>query len=135
MVEQSLYYERYGWDIAVFYDVGCGDTDRVLAELKDIGCYGDQLFRSRKNLDACGWNTGITFANIRDKQMVVVISKTTSAKQFLNTMIHELHHAAEFIARGADVKQTGEEISYISGDLSMLMYPKAVHYLCEHCRG
>lgn len=134
MVEQSIYYERYGWDIAVFYDASCKDTDYILYELKGIGCYGDQLYRARKNLEACGMNTGITFANMQSKQMVIVISKTTSAKHFLNTMIHELHHAAEFIAREAKVKQTGEEISYISGDLSMLMYSKAGHYLCECCR-
>lgn len=134
MIEQDFVFEKYDWDIIVFYEVECKDTNVILHELKSIGCHGDQLFRARQNLESCERNIGITFANMSTKEMVVVMTKSTSPKQFLNTMIHELHHMAEFICRADNIPLVGEEISYISGDLSMMMFDKARHMMCPHCR-
>lgn len=135
MTEQYITYPRYGWNIAVFYEVTCDDTERIIAELSDIGCRDVDLYKARKNIASCKRNNGITFANMRNREMVVVLTKTTSAKEFLNTLVHELHHMAEFVAICDGIPLSGEEISYISGDLSMLMYGKAAHLLCGSCRG
>lgn len=134
MTEQHFVYEPYGWDISVFYEVECKDTDRIVAELKDIGCYGENLFRARKNIESCSPNSGVTYANLSTKEMVVIMTKTTSPAQFMDTFVHELHHMAEFIAKADGVPMVGEEISYISGDLSRQMLTSANRYLCQHCR-
>lgn len=134
MKEQYFVYDRYGWCVTVFYEVSCEDEECVMAELADIGCVGNDLHKARKNIDSCRPNQGVTFANMNTRDMVVVISKTTSAKEFLNTLVHELHHMAEFIAICDGVPLSGEEISYIAGDLAMLMYEPASHLLCESCR-
>ena len=134
MTKQHFAYEPYLWDVSVYYDVDCRDTDRILSELKGIGCYGDNLFRARQNIESCTPNNGVTFANLSTKEMVVVITKTTSSQEFFNTLIHELHHMAEFVAKADNLPMVGEEISYIAGGLGMLMWPKARHYMCDKCR-
>lgn len=133
MKEQRIYYRKYDWDILVFYDVDGGDTYRVVSALMDIGCKGENLSRSVEAVESCRKNSGLTFANLMSREMVVMIGKTTSHAEFLNTLVHELHHMAEFIASEAGVPYTGETISYITGDLAMLMHPVAGKMLCPHC--
>lgn len=134
MIEQHFVFEPYGWDVSVFYEAECKDTDIILSGLKDIGCYGDKLYRARKNIESCKHNNGITFANLSTKEMVVVLTKTTSSAEFFNSIIHELHHMSEFIAKADGVLMVGEEISYIAGGLGMMMWPKAKQYMCDSCR-
>lgn len=133
MEKQRIYYRRYDWEIIVFYDVDCKDKYSVISALMDIGCKGINLSDSIKLVESCHLNDGLTFANYKTLEMVVMISKTTTPAEFLNTMVHELHHMAEFIANEAEIPQTGEEISYISGELSMKMHPIAVKWICPHC--
>lgn len=133
MREQKFTYDRYKWNIKVFYDVSCSDSTAIVYELTEIGCSGENLYRAQQNIDSCNKNCGITFANINSREMVVVITETTSCKEFLNTVVHELHHMAEFIARADRIPQTGEEISYIAGDLSSLMFDEISKKICPHC--
>lgn len=65
--------------------------------------------------------------------MVVMITKTSSPAEFLDTFVHEIHHMAEFIADEAGVSFRGEEISYIAGELALKMHKEANHWLCPRC--
>lgn len=134
MTRQKIRYTKYGWDINVFYDVDNTDTYSVVSALKDIGCRGENLYRSISAVESCAKNGGLTFANLKTREMVVMITKTTSPAEFLDTMVHELHHMSEFIAREAGIPYTGEPISYIEGDLALLMHKGAGELLCPHCR-
>lgn len=134
MTEQHFIYETYGWDVSVYYEVDCKDTEMILSELKEIGCYGEDLYKARRNIESCSPNNGITFANLATKEMVVVFVQTTSAREFFNSIIHELHHSAEYIAKADNIPMVGEEISYIAGELGIMMWPMAKNLLCEDCR-
>lgn len=133
MRRQKVRYNKYDWDILIFYDVDNRNTYEVIYTLEDIGCEGEYLHRAIEAVESCCQNGGITFARMSTRQMVVVIGKASDPKEFLNTFVHELHHMAEFIAREAAVPVIGEEVSYIAGDLSMLMHKEAGKLLCPHC--
>ena len=79
-------------------------------------------------------NTGFTYSNYRNRESVVVISKTTSAAQFFNTTMHEVKHLSSHIAKACGYDEESEEIAYIVGNLAETIYPDISHLLCEECR-
>lgn len=133
MKEQRIYYRKYDWAIRAFYDVDCRDKYSVISALMDIGCKDANLRDSIRSVESCHLNEGLTFANYMTREMVVMITKTTSPAQFTNSFVHETHHMAEFIAGEAGVPYVGEAISYVAGDIAMLMHPVAGKWLCPRC--
>lgn len=71
---------------------------------------------------------------IQNGESVLVISCASSPAQFLNSLVHELHHMASHIASALGYDQKGEDACYIAGEAAEKMYPVASKYLCEHCR-
>lgn len=85
MTRQDIDVAGY-WKITIFYDV---DT---------------------------GWlNTGFTHSDTRKRRSVVVIGKSTSKRQFMNTMVHEMKHVQSAICRFYRVPEDGEDAAYLIG--------------------
>lgn len=61
-------------------------------------------------------NTGFTYTNARVFRAVVCIGPTTSGGEFIDTLVHEIHHLAVAIARELDVDLEGETPAYLAGD-------------------
>lgn len=61
-------------------------------------------------------NTGFTYTNARCFRAVVCIGPTTSGGEFVNTLVHEIHHLAVAIARELGVDLEGETPAYLAGD-------------------
>lgn len=61
-------------------------------------------------------NTGFTYSNPRDREAVVVVGPASSSDEFLNTLVHEIHHLAVAIASELGVRLDGEIPAYLSGD-------------------
>jgi len=64
----------------------------------------------------------------------VTINETDSAKEFLNTLAHEVTHIAMHIGEFYKLDYRSEEIPYLVGNIISEMYDSAKEFLCEHCR-
>jgi hypothetical protein len=60
-----------------------------------------------------------SFANPDNHRAVVLIGPTSSGKEFLNTLAHEIHHLTVRIAESLGVDLSGEEPAYLAGDTMM----------------
>lgn len=80
------------FDITVLYEVTCDNTNTVIKTLKEINCPKYFLNEALDNLDSCNLNTGLTYTNIKLRKSVIVISKTSSFGQLMNTITHEYYH-------------------------------------------
>lgn len=79
-------------------------------------------------------NTGFTYTDEQKHVTFMVIGKTTSAKEFFNTFIHEIGHAAAHIAEYYKIPPYSEELQYLQGEIALQMFEDAKELMCDHCR-
>lgn len=134
MIHKEIYIPEAEWLVHMYFALDTFYIDDIMENLYHIGCDGERARRAYENMIADKKNTGFTYSNYRNRESVVVISKTTSAAQFFNTTMHEFKHLSSHIAKACGYDETDEPIAYIMGDLAELIYPDISHLLCEECR-
>lgn len=133
MTRQGLYIPRLDWEITIYYDSDASNAPAILHTMDFIGCDDDTYFKAQAMLEQGQRDSGLTYTNMNKRESVIVLSKTTSKKQFANTWFHELIHCAVHIATALGLDYQGEPMAYIGGDLAMAMQPVAAHLMCPTC--
>lgn len=132
MIRQQFQLDRAdGWKITCYYAVTHYGVEEILQTMERAGADDNSLDRAYENLSSGSLNTGLCYSS--DGESVLVISCATSPAQFLNSLVHELHHLASHIASALGYDQKGEEACYIAGETAERMYKVANKFLCEHC--
>ena len=133
MIRQQFQLDRAGgWRVTCFYAVTHYEVDEIMHTLAEAGADDKSLNRAYENLSSGNLNTGLCYSG--NGESVLVISIASSPDQFLNSLVHELHHLASHIASALGYDQKGEEACYIAGETAERMYKVANKFLCEHCR-
>lgn len=133
MIRQTIYLDRAdGWKITCYYAVTHYEVEEILQTMERAGADDESLERAYDNLSSGNLNTGLCYSG--NGESVMVISCASSPAQFLNSLVHELHHLASHIASALGYNQKGEEACYIGGETAEKMYKVASKFLCEHCR-
>jgi len=65
---------------------------------------------------------------------MLVISDTSSPRQFMDSFIHEIRHLESHIEQAYDIDPYSEEAAYLAGHIGFLMFPAVRKFFCEHCR-
>lgn len=134
MIVRKIHIPEADWNVCMYFALDTYYVEDIMQSLCDIGCDSQRAKQAYENMMADKKNTGFTYSNYRNRESVMVVSKTTSASEMFNTTIHELVHLASHIAHACDYEPTGETIAYIIGDLAKEIYPDISHLLCEECR-
>lgn len=134
MITQSIYIQKYDWLIHAYFAVDHYYVDDIMGHLWEIGCDAEHAKKAYENLSSGELNTGLCYSNYDKQETVLVIAKTSSADEFLNSLLHELVHFQSHVQKVYDLEKTGESVAYLVGDVVMLMYPKVKHLLCDCCR-
>jgi Zn-dependent peptidase ImmA (M78 family) len=111
----------YNWKITVLYETTCDDIDIIIETLMDINCPKNYINRALDNLEECKLNSGLTYSNLRLKSSVIVINKTSSFSQLINTVAHEYYHLICHISAILKIKDE-EELATLNGNLNMRSY-------------
>lgn len=133
MIRQTIYLDRAdGWKITCYYAVTHYEVEEILQTMERAGADDESLERAYDNLSSGNLNTGLCYSG--NGESVLVISCASSPAQFLNSLVHELHHLASHIASALGYDQKGEDACYLAGETAEKMYKVASKFLCEHCR-
>ena len=111
----------HDWDVTILYECTCDDIDYIIETLKDINCPIMFLKEALNNLESCKLNIGLTYSNLNLKSSVIVVNKTSSFAQLINTISHEYYHLICHIAKAFEIEDE-EELAYLNGDLNMRSY-------------
>ena len=109
------------WNVIILYECTCDDIDSIIETLIDIKCPNKYIEEALDNLETCNLNIGLTYSNITEKSSVIVINKTSSFAQLINTIAHEYYHLICHISRALEITDE-EELAYLNGDLNMRSY-------------
>lgn len=127
----DLYLKKQDWQVRVY--ILPDNTDAVLQDLADMGCRGKNMQRAQASLHSRIRNTGLTYTNARNRQSLIVLGRTTSPQEFLDSVVHETTHLAVHIARTDKINPDSEALCYIAGDAAREMYPYIRESLCCAC--
>ncbi len=130
MSTQDIHLERYDWDVRVYYGVTEEDIMEIL-EYLDYHGYTHSLIASLQQSLLIPSTLGMTVANMRAKLAVVIIMEQEPS-EFFNTLVHELNHVTDYVAEYWGIPTDGELVSYMIGDMSMMLFPIAGKYLCSN---
>lgn len=111
-------FEIKDWSVTILYECTCEDTDYIVESLMDINCPAQYIKEAVDNIDSCNLNIGLTYSNINKKSSVIVVSKTSSIPQLINTIAHEYFHLICHLQIGLNIEDE-EELAKLNGDLNM----------------
>lgn len=111
----------YNWNVTILYECSCDDIDFIIQTLKEINCPYKFIKEALNNLQSCDLNIGLTYSNIALKSSVIVINKTSSFSQLINTIAHEYFHLICHISKALEIDDE-ETLAYLNGDLNMRSY-------------
>jgi len=111
----------YNWRITILYETTCDDIDFIIKTLMDIKCPIKYINKALDNLQECKLNSGLTYSNTRLKSSVIIINKTSSFSQLINTIAHEYFHLICHISDVLEIKDE-EKLANLNGNLNMRSY-------------
>ena len=111
----------YNWEVTILYECTCDDIDYIIRILKDINCPNKYIKEALNNLQTCNLNIGLTYSNTNLQSSVIVVNKTSSFAQLINTIAHEYFHLICHISKILEIEDE-EELAYLNGNLNMRSY-------------
>ena len=109
------------WRVVIYYETTCDDIDFIIEALKNIKCSNYYIEEAIENLETCNLNIGLTYSNLNLKSSIIVISKTSSFAQLINTISHEYYHLLKHISKVLKIEDE-EELATLNGNLNMRSY-------------
>lgn len=120
MISQYIKVDGY-WNILVYYNANYKDLPEIEDALVQLDCPDEDIDKAMRVLYKTH-NTGFTYSNSEYRMSVVCISQTTSAKQFVNTAVHEAKHVQSHICSYYDIDEDSEKAAYLIGYIASQMY-------------
>lgn len=120
MLRQYIQVGHQKWGILVYYNVQPKDFYEIEETLIQTDCPEEDMNRALTVLRKP--NTGFTFSNTEYKMSVVAVSKTTTASQFVNTVVHEAKHVQSHICSYYNIEEDSEDAAYLIGHIVRQMY-------------
>ena len=130
MIGQRFYIDKYDWQVMVLYEVGSDSANIVIGMLESICDDNEILDTAYESLSNGKPNTGFTYSDYDKRRSFMVIGKTTSPSETLNTIVHEANHLKSHIATVFNVDEKGEEVCYLIGDIVRRMYGVFRKFIC-----
>lgn len=122
------------WDVNVFVCISHYDEKVLEDALYEVDAPISIIVRMRQISRDDEYNTGFTYSNPDLRKSVVVIGKAISGKEFLNTFIHETRHLVDDIANADGMSLRGEDVAYLSGEISSKLYDLVGMFACPKCK-
>ena len=112
----TIRFDNYCW-ICHCHTYGDGSDTEIIRELSDLGCDSGFLSSASEMLKSDKYDVGFCYSNTTFMESVIYIGRTSSSKQFVNTIFHEFCHLAVHIADKYAISKDGEEFCYLIGDI------------------
>ena len=134
MITYVFHISQHDWLVKAYINSDVSDADLILGELWSVGADMDTMRLAFRNLRGGAKNTGLTYTSPWHRTTIMVVSESTSAEEFFNSLVHEISHAKTHICEYLGIDLTSEEASYFSGGIARDLFPHVKHLLCEDCR-
>ena len=134
MIRVDVHIPKWDYEVSCFFAVTEYWVDDIMEELFFLQIDAENAKRAYENLTSGELDTGLCFANPRQRKAIIVVAKASSAAEFVNSVSHENHHLASYVAKQFELDPTGEGVAYFAGELMKEQFPCIKHLMCDCCR-
>ena len=132
MIRDEIIIERYDWHVYSYMAAAKDNAQEILAKLDEIGIRASEYMRAERHLQkAFRDNTGMTYSNPDTRKSVMVIGRSTTEEEMVNTFSHELRHLSDDLAEACGIPHHGEEIAYLTGDIACVLAGSLLRIVCD----
>lgn len=125
---------RAGWRFNCYFAATRYRAGTILRALERCGASEKIMRRVERNMLRDRMDTGFTYTNPYRRQVVMVVGRSSSGAEFINSFVHELRHLADDFARANDIALDGEPIAYFMGDMAYDLADIVCKLGCDDCR-
>lgn len=128
--KQTVGLSKYSWIVIIYYNTK--HIDSIVKDLKEANCSEERLNQIVDFLEEGSKNTGCIFTNRILKKSIILICKSTSIGEFINTIEHEKNHLEMHICKAVGIDPYSEEAAILSGDISQIFIDDMLSEIIEH---
>lgn len=131
MIHRELHIGR--WLVDFLFCKENYDAESIAGYLYRAGASSIIFSQAEDLMWMCQYDCGFTYANPDRYRAVVVIGPTSSSEEFIDTLVHEVHHLAVAIASNLGLDLEGEAPAYLSGDTARDLAELVCEMGCSRC--
>lgn len=131
MIHYSIHFEKYDWCIEVYLVLCQLREDTILNSLIQMDCPESIIDKACECLIS-GLDSGFTYSNPKYRKSLMVVNKSSSMYEFINTYNHEKNHVEMHICEELNIDPHSEEAAYLSGELSQQLFIPALCNFLVH---
>ena len=125
MIHYEVYFDKYKWSVEVFIILSEANINSILDSVRKIRGSEKELEMAYKNLME-DYNSGFTYSNPKYQKSIMVINRSSSMEEFINTYNHEKNHVEMHICEELGIDPYSEDAAYLSGELAQHLFLPAV---------
>lgn len=121
MIHFKTYISKIDWCIECFITTDNSQLEEIMFKLENIGCSKHTTKRARQILSE-QYDSGFAYSNLNERKSIMVINKSTSMEEFVNTYNHEKNHIEMHICEALGFDPYGEVAADLSGCLAQRLF-------------
>ena len=125
MIHYEVYFDKYRWSVEVFIILSHADPKVILDAVKRAGGSSKVLESAHANLME-DFNSGFTYSSSKYRRSIMVVNRSSSMEEFINTYNHEKNHVEMHICEELGIDPYSEEAAYLSGNMAQQLFLPAV---------
>ena len=125
MIHYEVYFDKYRWSVEVFIILSRPDIAEIMSAVKRAGGSKEVIESAYANLME-DFDSGFTYSSQKYKKSIMVVNRSSSMEQFINTYNHEKNHVEMHICEELDIDPYSEEAAYLSGNMAQQLFLPAV---------
>lgn len=125
MIHYEVYFDKYRWSVEVFIILSRPDIAEIMSAVKRAGGSKDVIESAHANLME-DFDSGFTYSSPKYRKSIMVVNRSSSMEQFINTYNHEKNHVEMHICEELSIDPYSEEAAYLSGNMAQQLFLPAV---------
>lgn len=121
MIHFKTHISKIDWSIECFVTTDNSQLEEILFKLENIGCSESTIRRARQILSE-QYDSGFAYSNLNERTSIMVINKSTSMEEFVNTYNHEKNHIEMHICEALGIDPYDEVAADLSGCLAQRLF-------------
>lgn len=125
MIHYEVHFDKYRWSVEVFIILSRPDIEEIISAVERAGGSQKVLKQAHANLME-DYNSGFTYTSSKYRKSIMVVNRSSSMEEFINTYNHEKNHVEMHICEELGIDPYSEEAAYLSGNMAQQLFLPAV---------
>jgi len=117
MIHYEVHFDKYRWSVEVFIILSQPNIEDIMSAVEHAGGSQKVLKQAYANLME-DYNSGFTYTSSKYRKSIMVVNRSSSMEEFINTYNHEKNHVEMHMCEELGIDPYSEEAAYLSGNMA-----------------